>query len=221
MEICKDQTMINESHLNYLDKIIDDINLNNINGSIVECGVWKGGCCMWMMLCQKKYNMYREFYLYDTFDGMTFPASNKDHPYAKELYNKIQSGEYKRDYDNWHGEKKWAYAPIDLVKNNINKINYDTSKIKYVIGDINCTLDNIYPSSISILRLDTDWYDSTKKELDVLFPLVSKNGYIIVDDYNAWKGARDATDEFLINNKDKVTIIDSKYTGDIFVMKKN
>lgn len=221
MELCKRQTMVPQAHLNYLDSIINELNTTNINGAIVECGVWKGGCSMWMMLCQQKYNMERKFYLYDTFDGMTFPDSNKDDPVAISTFNKIHTGEYNRPYDSWHKEKKWAYAPIEMVKNNIGATNYDETNIHYIQGDVCVTLDSQVPSCVSILRLDTDWYTSTKKELDVLFPLVSQNGYIIIDDYYAWKGSRVATDEFLAVNKDKITMVDKKLTGNIFVFKKN
>lgn len=221
MEICISKTMITSKHLDFLQVIITEINNKNIVGDIVECGVWKGGCSMWMMICQKKYNMNRNFYLYDTFDGMTFPDSDKDAKEAIDIYNKINQGVYERDYDKWHKEKKWAFAPLNLVKKNIDLTFYDKSKIIYVMGDVCKTLNTTFPLEISILRLDTDWYNSTKKELDVLFPRVVKNGYIIVDDYYAWKGSRTATDEFLQINKDKITIIDSKLTDGIFVFRKN
>lgn len=221
MEICKKQTMVSVNHLNFLKSIITKINDENILGDIVECGVWKGGCSMWMMICQKKYNMARNFYLYDTFDGMTFPDSDKDSKNAVVIYNNIKEGVFERPYDKWHKEKKWAFAPIELVKTNVNLTFYDESKIIYVIGDVCTTLNTTVPLEISILRLDTDWYNSTKKELDVLFPLVVKNGYIIIDDYYAWKGSRTATDEFLKVNKDNITIIDTKTTDGIFVFRKN
>jgi hypothetical protein len=213
--------MVPAEHLDFLQTIIKNINDESILGDIVECGVWKGGCSMWMMICQKKYNMDRTFYLYDTFDGMTFPDSNKDAKEAVDIYNNINQGKYEREYDQWHQENKWAYAPIDLVKKNINLTFYDETKIVYVIGDVCTTLNTTVPLEISILRLDTDWYNSTKKELDVLFPLVAKKGYIIIDDYYAWKGSKTATDEFLKINKGKITVIDTKTTGGIFVFRKN
>jgi hypothetical protein len=218
MDVCVSETMVSKSHLAYLETVIDEV--AHLEGAIVECGVWKGGCCMWMMLCQKKHGTSREFFLYDTFDGMTFPGNPNDAAEAQAIFNRIQDGAYKRPYDSWHTEKKWAYAPIDLVKANIGKVGYEPSKIQYVKGDINSTLDSTVPSAISILRLDTDWYDSTKKELDVLFPLVVKGGYVVVDDYYAWKGAKVATDEFLSKNGAAVSIIDRGRTGGIMVLKK-
>ena len=58
--------------------------------------------------------------------------------------------------------------------------------------------DNL-PSKISILRLDTDWYESTKAELEILFPRLSKNGILIIDDNVHWKGARKAVVEYFFN----------------------
>lgn len=213
MNVCTSETMVNSRHLSFLDSIIGEINKNQVEGAIVECGVWKGGCSMWMMICQKKYDMSREFFLYDTFEGMTRPDSTNDEAEAFETFNKVSGGTYSRDYDKWHGEARWAYAPMEYVKQNINKTQYDETKIRYVKGDVTETLNTVFPSSISILRLDTDFYTSTKKELDVLFPLVSKNGYIIVDDYYSWQGSRIATDEFLELNKDKVSIVDENIVG--------
>ncbi len=212
--------MISLEHLSYLSGIIHEVNVNNIEGSIVECGVWKGGCCMWMAMCQMKYDMSRMLYLYDTFEGMTFPDSINDGALAVSTFNKISTGVYNRPYDSWHGKHKWAFAPIDYVSANMQSTGYDSSKIVYVKGDIMDTLNDIIPTSISVLRLDTDWYNSTKKELDVLFPLVSSGGYVIVDDYYAWQGSQIATDEFLRNNKDKISMIDPAKTGNIFVFRK-
>lgn len=217
---CKEFTMINNEHLDFLEKIIGEINTQNIEGSLVECGVWKGGACMWMLNCQKKYNMDRKLYMYDTFEGMTVPNSNKDDPRALKIYNDAKNGVAIKGYDEWHGENKWAYAPIDYVKNNIDSIEYKNDNITYVKGDVCKTLDETIPTQISILRLDTDWYESTKKELDVLFPLVSVNGYIIVDDYYAWRGSRVATDEFMVKNKQNVQVINKSLTGSLFVLKK-
>jgi O-methyltransferase len=220
---CIKNTMVSKNHLLYLDKILYYVNRNNIIGAIVECGVWKGGCFMYMAYCQKKYsNRLRPIYMYDTYEGMTIPNSDKDAPEALKIYNKINKNTYKRNYDKWHNENKWAYAPLNFVKNNMSLVNYDNNKIFYIKGDVCETLKNVdnLPEKIAILRLDTDWYESTKIELEILFTLVSINGFIIIDDYYAWKGSQNATDEFLINNKDKVKIINKNLTGNIFVMKK-
>lgn len=213
--------MVNIQHLGYLSGIIDELNGNSVEGAIVECGVWKGGCVMWMLHCQKRSSCQRPFYLYDTFEGMTAPTSVNDAIEAKQIYDRISSKTYRRDYDAWHGENKWAYAPIEYVKANIEKADYDPAAITYVKGDVLTTLDQTLPAAIAILRLDTDWYDSTKKELEVLFPLVSSGGYIIVDDYYAWKGSKVATDEFFQTIKGLVKVINVNLTGGMYVLRKN
>ena len=219
LQECKTQTMVSIRHLEYLETRIREINQNAIPGALVECGVWKGGCSMWMLYSQKQHSMTRKMYLYDTFDGMTFPSSQKDAQEAKNIFDRIEKGEYKRDYDKWHIESKWAYAPIDLVKKNIETVGYDPSLIEYVKGDVLETLRTTVPDSIAILRLDTDWYESTKKELEILVPKVSKGGYIIVDDYYAWLGSKVATDEFLKINTN-LEIQTRHNTGGVLVLKK-
>ena len=213
-------TMVSSKVLQYLDSIVTEVNTKHIDGAIVECGVWKGGAVAAMMVTQKKYNMNREFYLYDTFEGMTAPVSPKDDPKALTLYNDISAGKYARDYDKWHNMNKWAYAPLNFVKANIAMTGYTDTKIHYVKGDVLTTLDNVKPASISIAHLDTDWYDSTAKELSTLYPLVSSGGYIVVDDYYAWKGSKVATDEFLAINKDNVQKIDVNMSGPVLAFKK-
>ncbi len=200
--------MVTEEHLKILINLVNDINRNDVKGSLVECGVWKGGCVMVMAMSQIKYNTKRSIYLYDSFEGMTEPKSDKDEEYEKIIYNKILTGEYKRRYDHWHNENKWAFCPLDIVKQNMSLTKYPEEKIFYIKGDVMETLDGeIVPESISILRLDTDWYDSTKKELTVMFSKVSVGGFIIIDDYMCYRGSKTATDEFFIEHTNEVEIV--------------
>ena len=132
---------------------------------------------------------------------------------AEDIYENIKSTNDKIHSDI---EGKWCYESLENVKNNINKIGYDKNKIKYVKGDVNDTLNKVIPDKISILRLDTDLYQSTKKEIEVLFPKVSKNGIIIIDDYYSWSGSKKAIDEYLKNKLDKIRIIEKEKTGGRF-----
>lgn len=185
---CLKHSMQKTKSFNTLEYLIDIINQEKIQGCFVECGVWKGGTSMWMLTCQSKYNNEREIYLYDTFNGITIP-SNKD--------VQIQSNELAIDiYNRYNGN--WMVCPLEEVKNNISKVEYDFKNIHYIKGDIMNTLENNenIPEKISLLRLDTDWYESTKKELEILFPKLVKNGFVIIDDYYYWEGAKKATDEF-------------------------
>lgn len=195
-----DFTMVNKKHIAEIQSFVDYINKNNIEGAIVECGVWKGGIMMACIKSQQKYNEEREFYLYDTYEGMTEPNSNKD---------------LKQDKENYKIKKEWHKVDINSVKNNILLCNYNKDKIHYIKGDVLETLNDIIPEKISILRLDTDWYESTKKELDVLYKRVSNNGFVIIDDYNNKdiqgnpRGARVACNEFFPMISKEMNIIKS------------
>jgi FkbM family methyltransferase len=191
-------TMVNNKHIKEIQSFVDYINERNIEGAIVECGVWKGGIMMACIKTQQKYNEKREFYLYDTYEGMTEPSSSKDLTQDKEKYKIV---------------KEWHKADINLVKNNVQLCNYNNENIHYVKGDVLETLNNNIPEKISILRLDTDWYESTKKELEVLYERVSNNGFVIIDDYNNKdnhgnpRGARIACNEFFPLISEEINII--------------
>ena len=99
-------------------------------------------------------------------------------------------------YSN-EGKNIWAYSSINEVNDNI-KVKVPKNNIKLIKGPVEETLihkDNI-PEKISLLRLDTDFYESTKIELEVLYPKLVKGGFLIIDDYGHWKGSRKAVDDY-------------------------
>jgi hypothetical protein len=106
-----------------------------------------------------------------------------------------------------------CYASLDSVKSLLQTSKFSQDQVNYVIGDILKTLtdSNNIPDKISLLRLDTDWYQSTKIELDVLYPNLSVNGVLIVDDYGHWQGSKKAVDEYFSNSDIEINKID--YTG--------
>ncbi|MCX6082992.1 MAG: macrocin O-methyltransferase, partial [Chloroflexi bacterium] len=94
----------------------------------------------------------------------------------------------------------WANISLDQVKANLGSTNYPMEKLKFIEGNVLETLDHSLPDNIALLRLDTDWYDSTKKEMTSLYPKLSLGGVCIVDDYGAWAGSKQAVDEFMSEN---------------------
>lgn len=177
---------------------------NNINGCFVECGVESGAQPKIMAEILLKNNQVRDIWMYDTFQGLTKPGVNDFTAETATLY-KMSSEEVLSYWessfiDDTHNT--WCFTPIDTVKNNINKTGYPEKHLKYVIGDVMKTLEDKgnLPEEISLLRLDTDWYDSSLKEMEVLFPKVVKGGVVIFDDYFHWDGQRKATDEYFEKN---------------------
>lgn len=163
-----------------------------IQGDFVECGVWRGGSAILAALIFKLYKSDKKIFLYDTFEGMTSPTE-KDKRASTNIPAMKTFLEQQRD-----GYNNWCYASLEDVKNNFKKFQLTGNHIKYIKGDVLETLSistNI-PSSIAILRLDTEWYESTKRELEVMYPKMSIGGALIINDYGFWTGAREAVDEY-------------------------
>jgi O-methyltransferase len=187
---------------------------NDIEGDIVECGVWKGGSMMAVALALLKMNASdRDLYLYDTFKGMTPPSeedvtfrgdtadaeySNRVKRKALEVYPRALKSEDENDASNW------CYSPLEEVRNNMSSLGYPHDRIFLVQGKVEDTIPQQMPAGISILRLDTDFYESTKHELEHLFPRVSHGGVLIIDDYGIWMGQKKAVDEYVREHGTKI-----------------
>ena len=173
---------------------------NNIDGEIVECGVWRGGCSIAMAYILKILGSNKKVYLYDTYSGMTKPGK-----YDAKFPTK--GGKVRKHTDNFDikhtemmrdGYNEWNYASLEDVKNNFEKFSLTDYAI-FVKGDVSQTLtnqSNLPSNGISLLRLDTDFYDSTKIELQILYPILSVKGVCLLDDYGSWKGQKKAVDEY-------------------------
>ncbi len=199
LDIVTPYTMTSIERITELYYSLEYIRNNNIKGDFVESGVWKGGNVLGVMEYFKYYDMTdRKVWLYDTFQGMTMPEDVD-----------VDLGNQKAS-DNIKSWVELTYLPINEVKQNLSRSNYPIENVKFIIGDVCETLnvDNNLPTQISILRLDTDWYKSTKKELEVLYPLLSNKGVLIVDDYGHWKGSKKAVDDYFKNDNIEIIKID-------------
>jgi hypothetical protein len=203
-------SMIKWSGLYTAFNVADHISKQKIEGAIVECGVWEGGCSA--IIAERLVNLKdtdRDFYLYDTFEGMSEPTE-KDYSFAakknaKDLYKVFQKD----------GKPDWCRGTIDCVQDVMNRTEYPEDKIYMVKGKVEDTIPNTIPEKIALLRLDTDWYESTKHELEHLFPRLVKGGMLIVDDYAAWAGSKDAVDEYFAKNPNDMYFHFDHITGNI------
>lgn len=192
---CKSYTMTSMDMRYSMAKATEYVVKTGIPGDIVEVGVWRGGSMMicartLLLLCQTS----RRIWLYDTFEGMSVPTS-KDISLQGGM---VAKNEWEKNQRADHNE--WCYASLKGVKENMRSTGYPENRITYVKGMIENTIPAQAPNHISILRLDSDWYESTRHALIHLFPLLSKGGVLIIDDYGSWKGARDAVDQFIREN---------------------
>ncbi len=165
-----------------------------IPGAIVECGVWKGGTMMAVALTLLRLGDMRDLYLFDTFEGMVPPSAVDVDFRGIDAASQLARG--KRPMK----DRIWAYAPEEEVRQALLRTGYDPARMHFVRGRVEETLPGQAPEAISLLRLDTDWYESTRHELKHLYPRLTKGGVIIVDDYGHWQGARRATDEYLADH---------------------
>lgn len=167
---------------------------NNIQGDFVECGVWKGGSVIVMLKTLMQLDVWnKDVYLYDTFDGLPLPTKEDVDNFGRKAISI-----YKKRLKN--NTSTWINCSLDEVKTNIESVGYPSKFIHYIKGKVEDTLPKHAPNKISLLRLDTDWYSSTKHNLEILYPKLSKNGILILDDYGAWLGARKAIDNYFNNN---------------------
>lgn len=163
---------------------------NDVPGAVVECGVWRGGSMQAAALTLLEQGRPdRDLHLFDTFEGMPPPTEeDKRHDGARAA----DLLEVAADT-----EAVWARAGLEDVQAGMAETGYPSDRVHFHRGLVEDTVPGEAPEQIAILRLDTDWYSSTKHELEHLFPRLSPGGVLILDDYGHWDGARKATDEFL------------------------
>jgi O-methyltransferase len=190
-------TMTSMERLYSLRRAVSYVVLKEVPGAIVECGVWRGGSMMAVARTLLELGVTdRDLFLFDTFEGMTAP-SNEDRTYfGTTATNMLRNPK----------SSTWAVASLDDVRAAMRSTGYPEVLIHYIQGPVADTVPAEAPDTIALLRLDTDFYESTKHELVHLYPRLSLAGVLIIDDYGFWLGARKATDEFLLESKANILL---------------
>ncbi|HBN74301.1 MAG TPA: macrocin O-methyltransferase [Planctomycetaceae bacterium] len=184
----------------------------NIPGAVVECGVWKGGAVMSSLLTMRDMNRTdREYFLYDTFEGMPMPSESDKKYDGDKLLTDFQERQIGEDGSSW------CRGEFNEVQENVYGTGYDPARIHFIKGKVEETIPHTLPDQIAILRLDTDWYESTRHELEYLYPRLSPGGVLIIDDYGHWEGARQAVDEYFAEHHIPMLLHRTDYTGRIGV----
>ena len=193
---------------------IKHIKENSIKGDLVECGVWRGGNLILFKKLIDQHKLDKKIFAFDTFEGMPEPTIND--------YD-LKDIKAQQIYDNYKTKDiKWCYSTLEEVKKNIFKFypDYDES-FKFIEGKVETTLKNSKNllDQISLLRLDTYFYESTKIELEILYPKLSSGGVLIIDDYGHWKGSRKAVDEYFELDKNFMWLHRIDYASRILIKK--
>ena len=191
-ERCKPFTMTSLERLYSLHKCAEYIAAAGIAGDLAECGVWRGGSCMLMALgLIRAGDTGRHIYMYDTFEGHPRPDPDKD----VDLWGN-------RGIDEWRRQEEagtlgeWGVASLAEVRGNLLSTGYPAERLIFVQGMVETTVPGNTPAKLALLRLDTDWYESTRVALQHLYPKLAEGGVLIIDDYGHYRGQRQAVDEY-------------------------
>jgi hypothetical protein len=195
-------TMTGADKVYALIQAVRYVTRHRIPGDVVECGVWRGGSMQAAARTLLAMNdTSRDLHLFDTFEGMPAPSERdvrrSDERTAEEL---LAEEERERSL-------VWAVATLEDVREGFAQIPYPSERIHFVKGRVEDTIPGHAPERISILRLDTDWYESTRHELEHLYPRLSPGGVLMLDDYGYWEGAREAVDEFLEQTGERLLLV--------------
>lgn len=206
-------TMTSVERRHALQEAVRHITRHHLPGSLVECGVWRGGS---MVLAAQTLldcgDSSRHLFLFDTFEGMP-PPSDKDIDHA----GTPASALLEQDHQPRQQSDLWAEAPLGQVRAHLAATGYPQEQVHFIQGRVEDTLPAQAPPQIALLRLDTDWYESTRHELAHLYPRVTSGGVVLIDDYGFWRGARQAVDEFLASCPDALFLTRIDDTGRLFI----
>lgn len=207
---CNPYTMISLERVEAIINSIDYICKNNIEGDIVECGVWRGGAMFAAAKALLNRNVVnKKFFLFDTYDTNTFGSTTNETIFDKDYSGKtaldaIKDGSFVRE--------NYTYQ-LDEVKNLLKKTGYPEDNFICVVGRVQQTIPFHDVNNLCLLRLDTDWYESTKHELVNLYPKLVKGGVLLIDDYGYWVGCKQAVEEYISETGIQILLHRDDFTG--------
>jgi O-methyltransferase len=200
IQAVKPWTMTSPEKLNALILAVRHVVKHRIPGDIVECGVWRGGSMQaTARTLLEAGDTSRHLYLFDTFDGMP-PPTEEDRRHDGQSAAELLAA-------NERTSGVWAVASLDDVQDGMSQVLYPEDQVHFVPGMVEDTIPSKAPEQISVLRLDTDWYASTKHELETLYPRLVSGGVLLIDDYGWWQGSRKAVDEYLEQTGERLLLL--------------
>ncbi len=213
IEQCLPVSMTSVQRLQALIDAVRYVVARDIPGSFAECGVWRGGSVLAMILTlQDLGTVDRHVWLYDTFEGMTEPTEQDVSPYNAPA---LETWQRARDT----GEQAWGglFEPEQVgeaaVRDRLLATGYPSELIHLIKGGVEDTIPSQTPDGLALLRLDTDWYESTKHELVHLYPLLAPGAVLIIDDFGHWDGARRAVEEYFDSHPPTPLLQRTDYSG--------
>ena len=197
-----------------LCQAVEHVVQQNIPGAFVECGVWRGGSSLGMArTLQSLGRADRELWLYDTFEGMSPPTASDVDCFGNPADRLLE-----KDAHNRLGrDSVWCEASLEDVQHNLSRVDYPSDRWHLIRGKVEETIPDQAPDEIALLRLDTDWFESTWHELVHLYPRLAPGGILIIDDYGHWQGCRQAVDQYIAAHAPGLFLNRLDYTGRLAV----
>jgi predicted O-methyltransferase YrrM len=195
VEKVRPYTMTSPARIAVLEMAVRYVAGQNYPGAFVECGIARGGSAMVMAYTLLDLGVRdRDFYLYDTFEGMPEPDA-----VDRGRFGESAAWSWRKHQNRRGG---WIRHGVDEVQANLASTGYPESRVTFIKGKVEETLPEKAPDgAIALLRLDTDWHASTKAELDWLYPKLVRGGIILIDDYFRWQGSRKAVDDYVAEHR--------------------
>ncbi len=185
-----------------------------VPGDFVECGVWRGGSALAMLLTLRDLGVDdRDLWLYDTFTHMPPPG-----PEDVDLHGERALDQHARLAAGAPLDPAYEWLPVEEVHRLLVDTGYPAERIHLVPGLVEETVPAQAPERVALLRLDTDYYGSTRHELEHLYPRIPAGGVLVVDDYGHWQGSRQAVDEYLARLERPLLLHRIDYSGRIAVV---
>ncbi|MEJ7582544.1 MAG: TylF/MycF/NovP-related O-methyltransferase [Acidimicrobiales bacterium] len=213
VERARTYTMTSTERIVAVADAVEYVIRRRVPGAFVECGVWRGGSVLAMILTLQRMGASdRDVYLFDTFEGMTAPTDFDTSAYEEPAVTTWRRAvaERQRGWEWAFGEQVYG---LDQVRHLLQSTGYPPDRVHYIVGPVEETLPAGAPDEVALLRLDTDWYESTRHELVHLYPRLAPGGALIIDDYGHWQGARRAVDEYFSESASPLLFSRIDYTG--------
>ena len=170
-------TLLGKQRLNNLRWCVEDVLRRDVPGDMIETGVWRGGACILMRAILKAHDIRdRKVYAADSFEGLPPPDPMR----------------YPLDRGSKFHEQRGFAVSLDEVRRNFEAYGLLDNQVKFVKGWFRETLPKLTGHMWSVIRLDGDMYQSTMEALESLYPDLSTGGFIIIDDFGAVPGCRQA-----------------------------
>ncbi len=211
---CDPHTMTSAERLYGLYRAVKYIDRRPVSGDVVECGVWRGGSSMMAALDAEERQGHRSTTLAIRHVRRDDAAASQN---DRDLRGELAEHALDVTPRAVGARNVWCYAAMEDVRANLLTTGLAADRFELVQGRVEETIPARLPDRISILRLDTDWFESTWHELRHLYERLQPGGVLIVDDYGHWLGAREAVDRFFTEHAPSILLTHLDYTGVIGV----